>query len=164
MKTYITSALLLCFLCLPAHSAVINLSSTIDGAQANAGAGTGSSGTGSAAMTYDDGTGLFSWNINWSGLTGSAVAAHFHGPALSNQNAGVTVGIGVGSNPAIGSASITGLQAADLLAGLWYINIHTAANPGGEIRGQVSVVPIPAAAWLFISALGGLAALKRRKA
>ena len=42
------------------------------------------------------------------------------------------------SSPVEGSATLTDAQAADLMAGKYYINIHTAANPGGEIRGQVT--------------------------
>ena len=41
------------------------------------------------------------------------------------------------TSPATGSATLTDAQAADLMAGRWYVNIHTAANRGGEIRGQV---------------------------
>jgi CHRD domain len=36
-----------------------------------------------------------------------------------------------------GSATLTDAQAADLTGGKWYVNIDTAANKGGEIRGQV---------------------------
>jgi hypothetical protein len=36
-----------------------------------------------------------------------------------------------------GSATLTDAQAADLMAGKWYVNVHTAENKGGEIRGQV---------------------------
>jgi len=146
----------------PASSAIIQLAANIDGPQANAGAGTGSPGTGSATMTLDDTTNLFSWNIAWSGLTGSEVVAHFHGPALPNQNAGVQVGFSIVS-PEIDSAVLSASQAADLLAGLWYINIHTTTAAAGEIRGQVQVVPIPAAAWLFGTALLGLGIAKRKK-
>lgn len=163
MKSYLTSALLLCFLALPAHSAVINLSATIDGAQANGGAGTGSAGTGSADMTYDNLSGLFSWNIEWSGLSGPALVAHFH-QAPAGANGGVALGISDLTSPSEGSANISAAQADSLLAGLWYINIHTALHGGGEIRGQVSAVPLPAAAWLFVSALGGLIASKRNRA
>ncbi len=39
--------------------------------------------------------------------------------------------------PITGSATLTDAQLADLEAGRLYVNIHTAANPGGEIRGQI---------------------------
>ena len=155
-------AVIALFAWLPVSASIVNLTASIDGAQANAGAGTGSSGTGFATMTFDDTSNLFDWNISWTGLVNEN-AAHFHGPAFPGQNAGVQVGIGVASNPAIGSATLTGAQAADLLAGLWYINIHTTAFAAGEIRGQVQVVPIPAAVWLFGSGLIGLVGLARRK-
>lgn len=166
-KKSIFSTLSACLFCLyinSANAAIINLDAVIDGAQANAGAGTGSLSTGSAAMTFDTETSLLSWNISWTPLVSGETAAHFHGPALPDQNAGVQVGIGVASNPAIGAATLTPLQQSDLLAGLWYINIHSNDFPSGEIRGQVNVVPIPAAIWLFGSGLLGLIGLARRKA
>ena len=135
-----------------ANAATINLTSSIDGAQA----GTASSATGSATMTYDDISGLFSWDIMWSGLEGAITVAHFHGPALPGQNAGVQVPIGILTSPSIGSAVITAGQASDLLAGLWYINIHSSLEPGGEIRGQVQAIPVPAALWLLLSGVAML--------
>jgi len=123
---------------LPTQATIINFTSSIDGAQANAGAGTGSLGTGIASMLYDDVSNEFSWDLSWSGLTGIVTTAHFHGAALFNQNAGAQVTISIGSNPTSGSAIITAAQATDLLAGLWYINIHSDFKPGGEIRGQVA--------------------------
>ena len=118
-------------------------------------------------MMLDDVTNLFSWDISWSGLSAPASAMHFHGPAPAGSNAGVQLNIGAISgltSPSIGSSTITGDQASDLLAGLWYINIHTSTYAGGEIRGQVQVVPIPAAVWLFASGLFGLIGVARRKA
>ena len=138
----------------PAGAIIIPLSASMDCAQANAGAGTcgaGGSGTGSATITLDTGTNLLSWNVTWSGLSAPATLAHFHGPALPNQNAGVQVGIGVPS-PQLGSTNITGAQATDLLNGLWYINVHTSNFPGGEIRGQVTTVPEPAVLGLLLLA------------
>ena len=99
---------------------------------------TTSNGTGSANINFDPATKRLSWKLSYSGLTGPATAAHFHGPAAAGKNAGVAVAIpNIASDPAEGSATLTDAQAADLLAGRYYINIHTAAHPGGEIRGQV---------------------------
>jgi hypothetical protein len=94
-------------------------------------------GTGSADLTYDTSTKKLNWKVTYSGLTGPATAAHFHGPAEAGKNAGVAVPITVGASPVDGAATLTDAQAADLMAGKWYVNIHTAANKGGEIRGQV---------------------------
>jgi hypothetical protein len=119
---------------------VINLTATIDGEQA----GTGSPATGSATMTFDDQTSVLSWNITWSPLEGDITQAHFHGPAPPGQNAGIQVNWGQISglvSPSIGESAITATQAADLLAGLYYINIHSTVDPGGEIRGQVLIAP-----------------------
>jgi CHRD domain len=99
---------------------------------------TTSTATGTADVDYDAATKKLTWKLTYSGLTGPATAAHFHGPAEAGKNAGVKVPIAnATSSPAEGSATLTDEQAADLLAGKYYINVHTAANPGGEIRGQV---------------------------
>lgn len=100
---------------------------------------TTSSGTGTADLDYDAASKKLSWTITYSGLSGPVTAAHFHGPAEPGKNAGVAVAIpNATSSPVKGSATLTDAQAADLLGGKYYINIHTAANPGGEIRGQVT--------------------------
>ena len=94
--------------------------------------------TGTANVTYDTVSKQLSWTVTFSGLTGDATAAHFHGPAGPGETAKVLVPIGnKPASPATGSATLTDEQAADLLAGRWYINVHTAANRPGEIRGQV---------------------------
>ena len=98
-----------------------------------------SAGTGSADIDYDPASKKLSWKLTYTGLSGPATAAHFHGPAEAGKNAGVAVAIpNATSSPVEGSATLTDAQAADLVAGKHYINIHTAANPGGEIRGQVT--------------------------
>src|SRR5262249_22681979 len=98
-----------------------------------------SAATGTADLDYDPASKKLSWKVTYSGLSGPATAAHFHGPAEAGKNAGVAVAIpNAGSSPVEGSATLTDAQAADLAAGKYYINIHTAANPGGEIRGQVT--------------------------
>src|SRR6195952_548604 len=98
-----------------------------------------SAATGSADIDFDAASKKLSWKITYSGLSGPATAAHFHGPAEAGKNAGVAVAIpNATSSPAEGSATLTEAQAADLMAGKYYVNVHTAANPGGEIRGQVT--------------------------
>ena len=147
-----------------ANAAIINLEASIDASQVVG--GSASLATGFGSMTLDDVTNSLNWNISWSNLSGSATAMHFHGPATPGTNAGVEINIGTISgltSPSIGGTTISSSQANDLLAGLWYINIHTAAYPAGEIRGQVNVVPVPAAAWLFGSGLLGLVGISRRK-
>lgn len=96
-----------------------------------------SSGTGSAKINLSGHT--LTWTVTYSGMTGPVTAGHFHGPALAGANAGVVVPFaGSLASPITGSATLTDAQIADLKAGKWYVNLHTAANPGGEIRGQVN--------------------------
>ena len=96
-----------------------------------------SKGTGAVTATYDTASKKLTWKGNYSGLTGPATMAHFHGPAEPGKNAGVAVPITPSTSPFENSANLTDAQAADLLAGRWYVNVHTAAHPGGEIRGQL---------------------------
>jgi len=97
-------------------------------------------GTVEAALTPS--SNVLTWKVTYAGLSGAATAAHFHGPAMAGQNAGVVVPItGNLASPIVGSAVLTPSQAAELSAGKWYVNVHTAAYPGGEVRGQVSVRP-----------------------
>jgi hypothetical protein len=79
----------------------------------------------------------FTYSASYKDLTGPVVAAHFHGPAAPGANAPPVVPAKAGPSPIKGTATLTDAQIADLNAGKWYFNIHTAANPGGEIRGQV---------------------------
>jgi hypothetical protein len=90
-----------------------------------------------AKMKYDSATKKLSWTVTYKDLSGPATMSHFHGPAEAGKNAPVEVAIPVSASPMKGSATLTDSQAADLLAGKLYVNIHTAENKGGEIRGQV---------------------------
>jgi hypothetical protein len=98
-----------------------------------------SRGTGVAELTFDAATKTLTWNVTFSGLTGPATMAHFHGPAAPGVNAPVVIVLGGAglTSPFGGQAKLTDQQQADMLAGKWYMNIHTAAHPAGEIRGQV---------------------------
>lgn len=96
-----------------------------------------SPGTGTLSASFDKSTNMLKWTLTYSGLTGPATMAHFHGPAMPGTNAGVVVPFPNPASPIVGSATLTPAQAADLMAGKWYVNVHTAQNPGGEIRGQV---------------------------
>lgn len=99
-----------------------------------------SSGSGAVDAMFNKDTNMLRWKVTYSGLSGPASAGHFHGPAAIGANAGVALGWPAPiATPMEGSATLTSAQAADLLAGRWYANIHTAANPGGEIRGQMTV-------------------------
>ncbi len=97
-----------------------------------------SAGTGTLTATLDTDTHLLKYHVVYQGLTGPVSAAHFHGPAAEGVNAKPQVPVKAPFDSAIdGTATITPEQEKDLLDGKWYFNLHTAANPGGEIRGQV---------------------------
>jgi len=93
--------------------------------------------TGAADITWNADTKELSWVIEFSGLSGPATAAHFHGPAAPGENAGPVITIEDLESPSEGSATLTDEQAGQLAGGQWYVNVHTEANGGGEIRGQV---------------------------
>ncbi|TAK47310.1 MAG: CHRD domain-containing protein [Xanthobacteraceae bacterium] len=95
-------------------------------------------GTGSLDATFDTASKKLSWTVTYSGLTGDAIAGHFHGPAAPTANAPVTVPFsGSLVSPIKGEATLTDAQAADLEANRLYVNIHTNEHKGGELRGQV---------------------------
>ena len=99
---------------------------------------TGTGGKGTADGSYDTVSHKLDYTLSWSGLTGPATMAHFHGPAAAGVNAGVAVPLGNDPiSPLGGSVTLTEVQAAQLQAGQWYANVHTAAHPKGEIRGQM---------------------------
>ena len=98
-----------------------------------------SKGSGTLQATYDPASKKLTYTVNYKDLSGPATAAHFHGPAAAGANAGVALPAAAPlTSPIKGEATLTDAQAADLAAGRWYFNIHTAANPPGEIRGQVT--------------------------
>jgi hypothetical protein len=97
-----------------------------------------SKGIGEVTATYDTASKKLSWKGTYKDLSGPATAAHFHGPAEPGKNAGVAIPITPNTSPLEGSATLMPEQESDLMAGKWYVNVHTAANKGGEIRGQLT--------------------------
>ena len=95
-------------------------------------------GVGTAVVTFDPATKQVTYTVTYSGLSGDAAAAHIHCGAAAGANAGVAVKFDSTASPITGSATLSDAQVADLEAGKCYVNIHTAANKGGEIRGQLT--------------------------
>ena len=121
----------------PANAAAISFKADLTGAQETP--PTDSKGKGAADVAYDAASKTLTWTITYSGLTGPATAAHFHGPAKIGAKAPPVVPIsGDLNSPIKGKATLTDQQAKDLQAGMWYFNLHTAKFPDGEIRGQLT--------------------------
>lgn len=98
---------------------------------------TNSRGVGTVVATVYPTTLAMTYTVKYQDLTGPATAAHVHGPAAPGANAPVVIAATVTPGTITGGATLTPAQLADLQAGKYYFNIHTAANPGGEIRGQM---------------------------
>lgn len=98
-----------------------------------------SKGTGMAEVRYDPNTNEITWKVSYSGMTGPATMGHIHGPAAKGANAGVKVNFPGVANAmsAEGKAPMSRADYGDLAAGLYYVNIHSAKYPGGEVRGQL---------------------------
>jgi CHRD domain-containing protein len=133
----IVAAFLLMAFAAPAHAERIRMSANLDGVSEVP--PVESPATATATVWFDKDTGMVSWDVYWSGLSGPPTAAHFHGPASKTNKADVQVDLGGNGfhSPFRGSAALNAEQADQLLSGQWYINIHTAAHPDGEIRGQI---------------------------
>jgi hypothetical protein len=99
---------------------------------------TTSSGAGTATVTLDTATKMVTYNVTYTGLSGPAAAAHIHCGAAAGANSGVAVAFPKADSPISGSAPMTDAQIADLEAGKCYVNVHTAANKGGEVRAQLT--------------------------
>ena len=139
----------------------------------------GSPATGGGSILFDNGANTLTLqNIVYSGLTANSTAAHIHGPAAPGANASVlypltsfttlggTSGAFSGTLPLVaGTGGYTlAQQVSQLESGQWYINVHDANLPGGEIRGQIVAVPEPSTVALLGLGACGLAWVRRRTA
>ena len=148
-----------------AYAAIVNFEMSLDVAQATT-AQPLASGSGSGTATLDTDTNLFSWDISYGGLYGIENNAHFHLGAPGVPG-GIQLGLPPGS-PKIGSSTVSAGDETDILANLWYVNIHSLACGAGEIRGQLLVVTatpaLPTWGWVLfgVLALCGVGLLSRR--
>jgi hypothetical protein len=125
--------------------------------------------TGTATVTFDDVSGAMSVSGSFSGLLANYTASHVHGYVSPGTNAAVIIPLslltGGGSSGTFGgNGVIPSPRIPDVLAGLTYINVHSAFYPGGEIRGQISTLasvpePVSIAVWAIV--VGGFVTLRR---
>ncbi len=120
-----------------AHAATTYLKARLDSGHAGV---PSSNGDGAALFSYDDTSGQLTWTVTYRSLSSAPNAADIRGPAAPGVTGPAVVPITLAASPMSGSASITPAQAADMLAGLWYVSLHTDNNPAGEIRGQMAVL------------------------
>lgn len=176
---------------LSADAAIFDYNVTLSGpseSPANA-----SPGTGSGTVSYDSTLHTLTYNILFSGLTGTTTASHIHAattsaltgtagvatqtPSFAGFPSGVTSGtfsstVDLTLAGAFNASYITGnggtpssaetALASSLAAGTAYLNIHTTAFPGGEIRGFLVPIPEPGETCAAVGAVLGAFALYRR--
>ena len=110
-------------------------------------------------------------NESWSGLLSPATASHIHGPGGAGTNAPVLFPFSGVPNATAGSIpeqtfAITPTQVGYLFSGYLYFNIHDSVFPGGEIRGQILLVPEPCTSTMVglgLLAISGYSCRKRRR-
>jgi hypothetical protein len=98
---------------------------------------TDSAATGTADVSVDTDARQVTWTVKVAGLTGDATAAHIHGPASATEKAPPVIDLS--ASVMEGKAAITDAQITDIKAGKYYLNVHTAKFPDGEVRGQLKL-------------------------
>jgi hypothetical protein len=97
----------------------------------------GAKGTFTAGLVRASSGGKLSWRLTFQGLTGKATASHIHLGAPGRAGVVRVALCGPCRSGAHGSARVDAKTVKALLAGSTYVNVHTARNPAGEIRGQI---------------------------
>ena len=93
---------------------------------------------GSLTANYSPSRRLLAWRLSYSGLSGPITWAEFRGPDIEGADSAIVpINTQLEGNPHPGAATLTDQQAADLIAGRWYVVIKTAQHPEGEIKGAV---------------------------
>jgi hypothetical protein len=187
MTRWLTTVAVAGLLTLPSTSsaALLQWNAVLTGGQENP--PTGAAGTGFGRVSFDDATNVLDVSLEWNGLTGNGVQAHIHCCTTPNLNTGIALDLWLVADP----QPLTGVYAASYDLDLVnpfratfmpggtalskfaavaaamdiqnaYFNIHTALNPGGEIRGNISPVPEPTSLLLLASGLA-LTRLRRRR-
>lgn len=134
------TALLLSMTSVPADAETRLFLAHLTGAQETPPVGTAA--TGDAVVVLDTVTNQINYVVTHS--VAGATAAHLHGNGFPGVAASILIAIATSlatsASPIVGSAALTAPQAADLLAGRWYANVHSTLYPGGEVRGQLASV------------------------
>lgn len=101
-----------------------------------------SHGVGLAELTLDTDGKLLSWRVTYSGLSGPVTGAHFKTPPEPGATLMSTMDFKQPlTSPIVSSARLSDIEIGDLRAGLWSVNLLTAKNPKGEIRGDLEQGP-----------------------
>ncbi len=163
----VAGAILALAAAVPAHAATFMFTTTMNGA--NEAPANASPGTGFATVVFDDVAGTVSVTESWANLLGTVNNNHIHIASAPGGTGGVALGFGTVPAVATGSFSATFTPAnfAALLtganAGLDYVNLHSTAIPGGEIRGFLAPVPEASTLVMMLAGIAGLGALARRR-
>ena len=101
-----------------------------------------SSASGYARVFVNESTMTLTFTVVFNNLTSAQTGAHIHAPAAIGANAPVAINfdtVGGTSGTITGTRPITAAQLAQIRQHLGYVNVHSANNPGGEIRGQLGI-------------------------
>ncbi len=123
-----------------------------------------SPGTGNVSLSIDDATLQWTLSGTFSGLSSSTTMGHIHSPGAPGVSALVlvplTIPLGVTSGSISGNGTLSAGSYTELTSNLFYVNVHSAAFPGGELRAQL----VPEASSAALGALACLGLLRRRRA